>query len=271
MASFRTYKLSRRSAFLGAGAVIICPPKPSMAAETIPFEDFGRLARVIDGDSLVLQSGLKLRLANVTAPEKEQPFRDSARSALETLVKGRKLGLYYVGPKRDRYDRAVAQLFTLRPDGRPDQWVQEEMIRLGYARVRSYASSAWRIVDLLKTENMAREAGRGLWQSPAFKVRSPAPNVLAQDVDSFQIVQGLIISSAQVRGQTYLNFGSDYKTDFTVSIARKHRKKFETAGINLTDLDGARVRVRGWVELYNGPVIWLDHADTFEFVDASVS
>lgn len=270
MASFRTYNLSRRTALIGAGAAILYPCL-SLASQDVIFEDFGRLARVIDGDSLVLESGLKVRLANVTAPEKNQPFTESAKSALETLLKGRKLGLYYIGEKRDRYERAIAQLCTLRPDGRPDQWVQAEMLRLGYARVRSYASSAWRTSELLEIENQAREAGRGLWQSPIFSVRSPAPNALAQDVDSFQIVQGLIISSAQVRGQTYLNFGSDYKTDFTVSIARKHHKSFEAAGIDLTDLDGARVRVRGWVELYNGPVIWLDHPDAFEFVDANVT
>jgi len=95
--------------------------------------------------------------------------------------------------------------------------------------VRSYAGSVWRNDVLLKSELIAREAGRGLWQSADYGVRSPAPNALAQHVDSFQIVEGLIISTAQVRGQTYLNFGSDYRTDFTVSIARKHRKLFEKA------------------------------------------
>jgi len=83
-------------------------------------------------------------------------------------------------------------------------------------------------------------------------------------VDSFQIVEGLVISTAQVRGQTYLNFGSDYRTDFTVSIARKYRKSFEQAGFDLLALEGARVRVRGWVELYNGPVMWLDHPEALE-------
>lgn len=270
MAEKQTYFFTRRGVILTGTAACLWP-NLSFAAREIVFEDFGRLARTIDGDSLVLESGLKVRLANIMAPDKRQPFTDAARSALEALLKGRKLGLYYVGPKRDRYERAVAQLFTLRPDGRPDQWVQEEMLRLGYARVRSYATSAWRITELLKTEQLAREAGRGIWQNEMFAVRSPAPNALAQHVDSFQIVEGLIISSAQVRGQTYLNFGSDYKTDFTVSIARKHRKSFEKSGIDLADLDGVRVRVRGWVELYNGPVIWLDHPDSFEFVESELS
>jgi len=264
-----SYLLSRRVALLGVLSLAI----PGWAkAETIPdVEDFGKIGRLIDGDSFVLSSGLKVRLANIFAPEKGQEYSKAATSALSTLLEGRNIGLAYTGPKRDRYDRALAQVYTLKPDGSTDQWVQSEMVRLGYGRVRSYADTAWQIDALLAEEIKARQSGRGLWQSKEFAIRTPAPNILAQDVDSFQIVEGLIISSAQVRGQTFLNFGSDYKTDFTVSIARKDRKAFEKAGIDLTDMDGARIRVRGWVELYNGPVIWLDHPQALKFVTTDFS
>ncbi len=257
----------RRAALLGGLSLAACP-SISWANVKPELEDFGKLARVIDGDSFVLTSGLKVRLANIFAPQKSEPFHGEAKAALSTLLAGRNIGLHYVGPKRDRYDRAMAQIYTLRPDGTPDQWIQNELIRAGYARVRSYAESLWQINELLQEENLAREAGRGLWQSPKFAVRSSAPNVLAQDVDSFQIVEGLIISAAQFRGQNFLNFGSDYKTDFTVSIAKRNFKRFEKAEIDLTALEGARVRVRGWIELYNGPVMWLDHPETIEFVES---
>jgi endonuclease YncB( thermonuclease family) len=255
--------LSRRTILLGGG--YFCLAGNAFAAPAGDLEDFGKLARVFDGDSFVLGSGLKVRLANIFAPEKGQDYHRAAASALAALIEGRKIGLSYTGPKRDRYDRALAQVYTLKPDGTPDQWVQSEMVRLGYGRVRSYADTAWKIKTLLDEETVARDAGRGLWQSPDFSVRPPDPNPLAQFVDSFQIVEGLIISAAQVRGMTFLNFGSDYKTDFTISIARRDRRKFEKAGINLEDMEGRRVRVRGWVELYNGPVIWLDHPEAIEF------
>ena len=85
---------------------------------------------------------------------------------------------------------------------------------------------------------------------------------MAQFVDSFQIIEGIITSSADVRGQIYLNFGADYKTDFTIAIARKDRRKFDA--IDPLSLEGARVHVRGWVELYNGPMIWIDHPERLE-------
>ena len=88
---------------------------------------------------------------------------------------------------------------------------------------------------------------------------------MAQFVDSVQIVEGIVTSTADVRGQIYLNFGADYKTDFTIAIARKYRRKFEA--IDPLSLEGARVRVRGWIELYNGPMIWIDHPERLEVLD----
>lgn len=265
----RNIALTRRGVII-CGIVYASLPQLSFADNIAP-EDYGRLARVINGHSIVLKSGLRVRLANIFAPELKTDFSAEAKNALLTLLNSRPLGLFYQGAKRDRYDRALAQLFTLRPDGTPDQWVQAEMVRMGYARVRSYAGTAWRIDELLKLEVQARDAQRGLWQSADYSIRSPAPNILAQDVDSFQIVEGLVISSAQIRGQTYLNFGSNYKTDFTVSIARKHKKTFEKAGFDLANMEGLRLRVRGWVELYNGPVIWLDHPQAIEQLNSALS
>jgi endonuclease YncB( thermonuclease family) len=131
-------------------AASLCPHFAWATSED--FEDFGELARVIDGDSFVLTSGLKVRLANVFAPEEGAPLTKEARNALSTLIASRPLGLAYHGAKRDRYGRALAQVYTLKPDGSRDQWIQSEMIRLGYARVRSYADTAWETANLLNLE-----------------------------------------------------------------------------------------------------------------------
>jgi len=70
-----------------------------------------------------------------------------------------------------------------------------------------------------------------------------------------------------VRGQIYLNFGADYKTDFTIAIAKRNRKRFEKAGLDPLSLEGATVRVRGWIELSNGPMVWLDHPERLEVLN----
>ena len=94
--------------------------------------------------------------------------------------------------------------------------------------------------------------------------------MLAQDVDSFQLVEGIITSAADVRGTVYLNFGADYKTDFTIVVAKKNRRSLERAGLDPMTLEGAKVRIRGWIELQNGPMIWLDDPNRLEILDNDI-
>jgi len=138
------------------------------------------------------------------------------------------------------------------------------MVRLGLARVYSWRGDHADIDALYRLEVEARDAQRGIWAHEFYEVRRPDPDPLAQYVDTVQIVEGIITSTADVRGRVYLNFGADYKTDFTIAIARKNRRAFEA--LDPVSLAGARVRVRGWVELINGPMIWVDHPERLEIL-----
>jgi len=264
---------SRRIATL-AGAAFISGAGIGSLPE-LSAGEVGRVSSVLDGDTLYLEGGLKVRLSAMQAPKlplgrkgfKAWPLGQEARAALGVLTKGQKVGLYYGGERRDRYDRALAQVFTLDNKGHRDLWVQEEMIRLGMARVYTWADTYQNSGKLYAAEREARGAGRGIWSHPYYVIRNPEPNMLAQDVDSFQLVEGIITSSADIRGRVYLNFGADYKTDFTIAISKRDRKRFKRAGLDPMSLEGARVRVRGWIELMNGPMIWLDHPERLEVLD----
>ncbi len=239
----------------------------------------GRVGRVIDGDSFVLESGLKITLAGIQAPKlawpeknyKAWPLAVAAKSRLRGLVKNQKVQLYYSGDTQDRYGRALAQVWTLDSDGKRDIWLQQAMAASGFARAYSYGQNGLVAARLLGAEQAARASELGIWDSGAtndfYGIRSPEPNGLAQYVDSVQIVEGIVISAAEVRGTIYLNFGSDYKTDFTIAVSKKSRKAFKREVYDLLDLIGARVRVRGWIELRNGPIIWLSLPQRLEILD----
>lgn len=237
--------------------------------------EIGRVASIVDGDTLFLDSGLKVRLSASQAPKlplgrkgfKAWPLGTEAKNALFNLTHNKTVQLFYGGKDRDRYDRALAQVFLIGEDGKPGLWLQEDMIRRGLARVYTWPDT-WQDSERLYTaEREARAEKRGIWDDEFYAIRAPEPNALAQDVDSFQLVEGIITAVAEVRGQTYLNFGSDYRTDFTIVIASKDRKRFKKAGLDPLSLEGARVRVRGWIELMNGPMIWLDHPERLEVLD----
>ena len=186
------------------------------------------------------------------------------QDALSQMAYRKNVQLFYGGKERDRYDRALAQAFIGTQD---DLWIQEEMLRQGWARIYTWPDT-WQNSDrLYAAEREARNANRGIWAHDYYEIRSPDPNNLAQDVDSFQIVEGIVTSVADIRGRIYLNFGADYKTDFTIAIEKNDRKRFKSTSYDLKELAGATVRIRGWVELTNGPIIWLDHPERLEVLN----
>ncbi len=278
----RIRPLKRAAAFAGtvmSGVMLIGAASLGVKSERLKPGEVDRVASIVDGDTLFLDDGLKVRLSAIQAPKlplgragfKAWPFAQEAKNALFNLTHNKTVELRYGGKERDRYDRALAQVFLPGQDGAPDLWVQEEMVRLGFARVYTWPDTWQDANALFAAERDARADKRGIWGHSYYAIRSPEPNALAQDVDSFQIVEGIITSSADIRGLTYLNFGADYRTDyrtdFTVAVARTHRKRFKKSGIDLMSLEGARVRVRGWIELTNGPIIWLDHPERLEVLD----
>lgn len=271
----RQAHLTRRAAVLTAGASLMLMGKIKLKPPSVfaPKKgEVGRVRRIIDGDSFVLalETGeeLSVRLSAVQAPRTAQraakawPYAYESKAGLSALIKGRDVQLFYGKERRDRFGRAIAQVYTIDGQGQPDIWVQGEMIRLGLARVFSWAGDRTDFSALYSLEGKARDKARGIWADPFYAVRKPDPDPLAQFVDSLQIVEGIVTSTADVRGRIYLNFGADYKTDFTIAIAKRHVKRFSDA--NPVGLVGARVRVRGWIELTNGPMIWLDHPERLE-------
>ena len=254
------------------GALLLGAVSLGAKAPDLTPGEVDRVKSIVDGDTLYLNSGLKVRLSALQAPKlplgrpdfEAWPLAEDAKDTLSNLALGRQVQLYYGGLTRDRYDRALAQVYLLDKNGKRDIWLQEAMIQKGMGRVYTWPDT-WQDSDrLLNAERQARRGKKGIWAHPYYRVRSPDANILSQDIDSFQIVEGLVVKSAEVKGRVYLNFGSDYRTDFTVVIARKDRKKFKTEPYQLEKLYGHRVRVRGWVEFDNGPVIWLDHPERLE-------
>ena len=119
---------------------------------------------------------------------------------------------------------------------------------------------------MLSLERAARQAGRGIWQLPYYAVRQAGDDRITQDIDSFQLVEGQIRKAARVGKYMYLNFGSDYRTDFTVSVAKRYWRKFDAAEVTPAKLQGKHIRVRGWLTKRNGPMIEATHPEQIELL-----
>lgn len=119
-----------------------------------------------DGDSLFCltpqEQRLKLRLADIDAPEMTQSYGPQARSQLFRLVYNRNVDFDVV--EQSRYGAKIARV---RIDGID---VSAEMVKLGAAWVHSEFN---RDSALPPLQAEAKSAGRGLWSQPPTEIVEP--------------------------------------------------------------------------------------------------
>ena len=260
--------------WLGAVSLVVAcltPGRPAApVSDVMPdaLDDGGvaRVVAVIDGDTVTLDDGREVRLTGIQAPKLPLgrrgfvtwPLAEEARRHLEALVLGRDVVLRHGGRRSDRHGRVLAHLVR-RDDG---LWVQGRMLSDGLARVYTFADNTALARAMLARERAARSAVLGIWAVPYYAVLSP--DRTPDFIDSFQIVRGVVLDAAEVRGRVYLNFGEDWRTDFTVTVAPRAVDVFSRAGLDLLALEGQEIQVRGWLDSFNGPQIAATHPEQIE-------
>ena len=76
--------------------------------------------------------------------------------------------------------------------------------------------------------------------------------------NSYQIVEGSVVRVKAAKSRTYLDFGRDWRTDFSAGIDTKVLHANPEWAKTLAELQGRRVEVRGWIEYRSGPYIAID-------------
>ncbi len=250
---------------------------PCLAAalqdETAPFETV-IVDRVIDGDTMITDRGIQIRLANIRAPKhtatrtqlRAAPYSKIATTALSTLAVGKQISLM-PDHTQDRYGRVRAHVI-LHTDRDGDFWLQEHLVRQGLVRVDITRHLPACGQPLLAAEEDARRNQKGLWASSFYRLRQH--DDLAGLTGSFQLVEGTVLDVAHRRNRYFLNFGADWRSDFTITISPKYARSF-SKDLDPMTLKGQKVRVRGWVESYNGPFIEAVHPNQIEILDQNTN
>jgi micrococcal nuclease len=236
---------------LAAERPILCAPVRGGA---------GKVVGVSAPLTLKLDTGDVVRLAEVGLPgawATKTPSTELSLSALKSLALSRHVQLYFDGLRKDRHGRVLAQVMTAN-----GVWLQRALVARGAALVDTWTDDRACGPTLLTQEARARAGEEGLWSDPANR---PIPvDKAAGAIDRFAIIEGRILRAEKTGGRVYLNFGKDWKTDFTVWLSPSDLRRFVKAGIDPLSLQGKRVRVRGYVTEYHGPEIEATHPEMLE-------
>jgi micrococcal nuclease len=134
-----------------AFALAACVPAASPTVTSV--------ARVIDGDTVVLSTGKHLRYIGIDTPEMNplQPFAQEATDANRRLVEGKSVRLEKDLSETDRYDRLLRYVWV------GNTMVNLELVRLGLAQAKSYPPDV-RYQSLFEAAEVeAKLARRGMW------------------------------------------------------------------------------------------------------------
>ena len=191
---------------------------------------------IVDGDTLWLEDGRKVRFASVNAPEVEhdglapEPFGDQATEALRGLLKSSsRLQMQRAERGEDQHGRVLAHLFM--PDGRS---LEAILLEKGLAfQLFSEDHNAYNDC-FSERENNARKAGRGVWSKP------PVLDISQQSITSgFHLVSGIVMAVRAPRDSDY------YWVDLNGPLVlRVHKSGADERW--LRNAIGRKIEARGW-------------------------
>ncbi len=168
------------SSFLSAGGVFLTDNGIKVAVPFGASYDYNKIlvTGVVDGDTLRLENGEKVRLIGIDTPESRQnaklkrDLKKSDKDAEELIAMGKKATRFTKGlalkkyvrlefdvQKRDHYNRLLAYVYL--PDGR---MLNAEIVKAGYAQMLTVPPNVKYQDSFLELQQEARDNNRGLWK-----------------------------------------------------------------------------------------------------------
>ncbi len=149
---------------LGLSVGKAIPPSPqspvSKASPTpTPKPDYYKVTRVLDGDTIEISSGERVRYHAIDAPENNEKWGTVAYKTNRDLVEGKTVRIEIDRPARDQYGRILAFIWI------GDTMINERLVDDGLAKVfliKGEAKPKY-LSRLQAAEDRAKGATRGLW------------------------------------------------------------------------------------------------------------
>ena len=235
----------QKASFMGAFLLLLSSPAYAVtffcSINDTPPEYSVR--NVVDGDTLRLQDGRRVRLIGIDAPEMggrgrtTEPYAVQATRRLTELVKANqnKVSLQIGEQSHDRYGRVLAHVYD-----RNGVSFEEQLVSAGLAYHVVIAPNIAAADCLTQAEHYARKQRLKLWKHAAF---IPAEQ-LSQG--GFTLLQGRVQSVQRNRGGVWLDLGHSVSVNIPLNALRYFK------GVDFNQWQGRTLRTRGWVSERKG-------------------
>ena len=213
-------------------AVAACPA--TRIDETV------QLAQVVDGDTLRLQDGRRVRVLGINTPEVAWEGHvgqalgvEATAASRRFLPRHQKVHLVYDLDHKDRYGRMLAHVYNQRR-----QSLAAHLLEQGLALQVVVPPNVSEMGCLTRQEDLARRQNRGIWREKTWNLRPAAE--LALDQTGFSRIQGKVTKVSVLR-DVWLELDGPV----VVKIAQQDRQYF--ADEQWQSWLGKSIKVRGWL------------------------
>lgn len=227
--------------------------------------------KVSDGDTVHTSDGERIRLLGIDTAEmgyrdnngnyieQAAPKAVAAKKYLEELVLNQECTLEFDQDKKDRYGRTLAFLYRKRDK----LFVNKDILSQGLAVISFYPPNLKHYDTFVKSSKQAKLDKKAIWSLPLV-----AAAKAAKHINETRTVKGRIKSVYMARNYFYMNFGDDYKKDFTIGIVKRNLKYFD----NLPDsiekwYTGKIIEVTGRIYDRNGPYIQVSLPEQIKILE----
>ena len=219
-------------------------------------EEARLVEKVIDGDTIEIDGGERVRYIGVDSPELGEPLYEEARDFQKKVVLGTYVRIEVCKEEpRDGYGRTLAFVHKGNVD------VGEQLLRYGYARTLFIGRCGRAVARRYrKIEVGAFLVGLGVWSLQ--DARQVDHSDAGRYIGCLMSVTGEVVNVHAGPKAYHLNFGKDYRTDFTAVLFRKDLSSLVEEGLHpVTGYEGRFVKVTGILKEYNGPQVIVESAD----------
>ncbi|MCX6791583.1 MAG: thermonuclease family protein [Candidatus Gottesmanbacteria bacterium] len=128
-------------------------------------EEIVRVTSVIDGDTIEIEGGRRVRYIGINTPEiahsgtKEECFGSAARDENSSLVNGKTVRLVRDVSDTDTYGRLLRYVYV------GDEFVNETLMRRGFARAEPVKPDTLFASQFFSAQTEAKQENRGLWRA----------------------------------------------------------------------------------------------------------
>ena len=135
------------------------PPQETIIPTSISIMQQVKVVRIIDGDTIEIEGGQRIRYIGIDTPESGGCFATQSTNKNKELVEGKTISLEKDVSETDRYGRLLRYVYV------GEVMINEALVKEGYAQVYTYPPDVKYNERFLKAQKEARDNNKGLWSS----------------------------------------------------------------------------------------------------------